>query len=270
MVDQLTFGEKVESADAIKAPVALAVSLLTDRNGQINLDIPLTGSLDDPKFKIWPIIWQILDNLITKAVTAPFSLLSSLTGGGEEMSFVEFDYGSAGLTEEGLKKTGLLAKALYDRPNLKLEIEGYVDPAQDKEGLKKAELRRLIKTQKVNEMAEKGQTSVPAEDISISQPEYEKYLTLAYNAAKVSKPRTALGFAKTLPPTEMEKLINDNITITDDDLTQLASRRAEVIRERLLQDGGIEPARIFIVKSPSLAPDKNENVKDSRVEFKLK
>ena len=112
--DQLTFGDKVESPDAIKAPVTLAVSLLTDRNGQINLDIPLSGSLDDPKFKIWPIVWQILVNLITKAVTAPFSLLSSLTGGGEEMSFIEFDYGSAGLTEAGLKKIGALSKALYE------------------------------------------------------------------------------------------------------------------------------------------------------------
>ena len=92
----------------------------------------------------------------------------------------------------------------------------------------------------------------------------------SYKAAKFSKPRTALGFAKTLPLHEMDKLINDNITITDDDLTQLASRRAEVVRERLLQDGGIEPARIFIVKSPSLAPGTNEKVKDSRVEFKLK
>jgi uncharacterized protein DUF748 len=104
LFDQLTFGEKVDSPDAIKAPVTLAVSLLTDRNGQMNLDIPVTGSLDDPRFAIWPIIWQVLDNLITKAVTAPFSLLSSLTGGGEEMSFVEFDYGSAGMTEAGLKK----------------------------------------------------------------------------------------------------------------------------------------------------------------------
>lgn len=106
------------------------------------------------------------------------------------MSFVEFDYGSAGLTEVGLKKTGLLAKALYARPNMKLEIEGYVDPAQDKGGLKKAELSRLIKTQKVNEVADKGQTSVPAEDIPISQSEYEKYLILAYKAAKFSNPRT--------------------------------------------------------------------------------
>ncbi|MDP2853146.1 MAG: DUF748 domain-containing protein [Smithellaceae bacterium] len=268
--DQLTFGDKVESPDAIKAPVTLAVSLLTDRNGQINLDIPVSGSLDDPKFKIWPIVWQILVNLITKAVTAPFSLLSSLTGGGEEMSFVEFDYGSAELPEAGLKKIGALAKALYDRPNLKLEIEAYVDPTQDKEALKKVEFDRQIKTQKLKEMIDKGLTPVPLTNITVAQAEYEKYLIMAYKSAKFPKPRTALGIAKALPPPEMEKLINDNIIIMDSDLTELSARRAQTVREQLLEKGKVEPARIFLVKAPSLAPEKKENVKDSRVGFKLK
>ena len=268
--DQLTFGEKVESPEAIKAPVTLAVSLLTDRNGQINLDIPLSGSLDDPKFKIWPIVWQILVNLITKAVTAPFSLLSSLTGGGEEMSYVEFDYGSAALSEAASKKTGSLAKALYDRPALKLEIEGYADPSQDKEALKNAEFTRLLKAQKLKAIADQGQASVPPADISIAPAEYEKYLTLAYKAAKFAKPRTALGIAKALPPPEMEKLIRANITITDGDLAELASRRAHTVREQLLKEGKIEPGRIFIVKSKTTTPEKKEKVKDSRAGFKLK
>ena len=268
--DQLTFGDKVESPDAVKAPVTLAVSLLTDRNGQINLDIPVSGSLDDPKFKIWPIIWQVLVNLITKAVTSPFALLSSLTGGGEEMSYLEFDYGSALVPEAGQKKIAALAKALFDRPNLKLEIEAHADPAQDKEALKKAEFNRQLKAQKLKEMINKGQTAVPVEDITIPREEFEKYLALAYKAAEFSKPRTALGFAKTLPVAEMEKLILDNIVISDGDLTQLADRRAQVIREQLLQSGKLEAGRLFIVKAQSLSAVKKENVKDSRVDFRLK
>jgi uncharacterized protein involved in outer membrane biogenesis/flagellar motor protein MotB len=268
--DQLTFGEKVDSPDAIKAPVTLAVSLLTDRNGQINLDIPLSGSLDDPKFKVWPLVWQILVNLITKAVTAPFSLLSSVTGGGEEMSFIEFDYGSAELTENGQKKISALAKVLYDRPNLKMEIEGYVDPINDKEGLKKVELDRLMKTRKLKETADKDQPSAPLKDITIAPSEYEKYLTLAYKAAKFPRPRTALVILKTLPRAEMEKLFHDNIPVTDNDLTELAANRAQAVREQLLQDGKVEPARIFIVKAPSLAPEKKEKTKNSRVGFKLR
>lgn len=191
--DQLTFGEKVESPEAIKAPVTLAVSLLTDRKGQINLDIPLTGSLDDPKFKIWPLVWQVLKNLMVKAVTAPFALLSSLTGGGEEMSFVEFEYGSAKLTAEERKKVNALIKALYDRPNLKLEIEGYADALQDAEALKKAGFSRLLKEQKFKEIMENDKDPGQLEEISITPAVYEKYLTMAYAAAKFSKPRTAPG-----------------------------------------------------------------------------
>lgn len=268
--DQLTFGDKVESPDAIKAPVTLAVSLLTDRKGQINLDIPLSGSLDDPQFKIWPIVWQILVNLITKAVTAPFSLLASLTGGGEELSFVEFDCGSANPDQVALKKINALEKALYERPNLKLEIEGYIDSTQDKEALKKAEFNRLIKTQKLREIIDQGQTPMPVADIVIAPNEYEKYLTEAYKAAKIAKPRTALGLAKKLPVPEMAKLISENITVTDSNLDELASRRAQSVREQLLKTGKIEPGRIFIVKPKTRTPEKKEKVKDSRVDFKLK
>ena len=268
--DQLTFGDKVESPEAIKAPVTLAVSLLTDRNGQINLDIPLSGSLDDPKFKIWPIIWQILVNLITKAVTSPFSLLSSLTGGGEEMSFIEFDYGSALVQEAGRKKIAALSKALFDRPSLKLEIEAHVDPAEDKEALKKAEFSRRLKAQKLKEMIDKGQSPVPVDDVAISRDEFEKYLTLAYKAADFPKPRTMIGITKTLPVAEMEKLILDNIIISDSDLTQLADKRAQIVREQLLETGKLEAGRIFIVKAQSLSAAKKDAVKSSRVDFRLK
>ena len=268
--DQLTFGEKVESPDAVKAPVTLAVSLLTDRNGQINLDIPLSGSLDDPKFKIWPIIWQILVNLITKAVTSPFALLSSLTGGGEEMSYIEFDYGTSQLSETGLKKIGALSKVLFDRPNLKMDIEGYADETQDKAAVKKARLTRLLKNQKLKEMLDKGKGDVSLDAVTVGPSEYEKYLTLAYKAADFSRPRTTLGMLKEMPPAEMEKLILDNMVISENDLNQLASRRAQNVREQLLQAGKIDPARIFLVKAPSLSPEKKDNVKNSRVNFKLK
>ena len=268
--DQLTFGEKVESPDAIKAPVTLAVSLLTDRSGKINLDIPLSGSLDDPKFKVWPIIWQILVNLITKAVTSPFALLSSVTGGGEEMSYVEFDYGTARLSESELKKIQALAKVLYDRPSLKMDIEGYADAIQDKEAVKKARLTRLLKTQKLKEMMDKGPSDASLDTIVISQAEYPKYLALAYKAADFPKPRTALGFLKEVPPADMEKMMLDNITVTENDLTQLAARRAQNVRDQLLQAGKIEPSRIFLVQAPSLSAEKKDKVKNSRVNFKLK
>ncbi|KQC09469.1 MAG: hypothetical protein APR62_14125, partial [Smithella sp. SDB] len=194
-IDQLTFGDKVESPDAIKAPVTLAVSLLTDRKGEINLDIPVSGSLDDPKFRVWPIIWQVIVNLITKAVTSPFALISSLTGGSEELSFVEFNYGSTAITDAGRKKITTIGKVLYERPALKLDIEGYVDPANDKTGLKKDELNRRIKSYKLKEILSKGTEQTSLEQIQLTHEEYDKYLKKTYDAGKFTKPRNFLGIA---------------------------------------------------------------------------
>jgi len=267
--DQLTFGEQVESPEAIKAPVTLAASLLTDRDGRINLDIPLSGSLDDPKFRVWPLVWQVVVNIITKAVTSPFSLLAGMTG-GEEMSFVEFEYGSDAIPNEGVKKIAALEKALYDRPQLKMEIAGYADSALDKDALQKARFSRQIKAQKLKEMIDKSQAGMDTDNVVVAENEYEKYLTMAYRAAKFPKPRNKLGIAKTLPVPEMEKLMLENIVIPDGALSQLAARRAQAVREKLLAGGKVEPDRIFLVKPQSLIPQQKEKAKDSRVDFTLK
>jgi uncharacterized protein involved in outer membrane biogenesis/outer membrane protein OmpA-like peptidoglycan-associated protein len=269
-IDQLTFGDKVESPDAIKAPVTLAVSLLTDRNGQISLDVPVSGSLDDPKFKIWPIIWQVLVNLITKAVTSPFALLSSLTGGGEELSFIEFDYGSAIVTDENRKKITTIGKALYERPAMKLDIEGYIDPENDTAGLKKADLSRRIKALKLKEILSKGGEQIALEQIQLTPQEYEKYLKQTYDAGKFTKPRNFVGIAKNIPAAEMEKLLLNNSEVTDSDLRQLAARRAQAVKELLLQPGNVDASRVFIVEPKTLSPEKKEKIKNSRVDFKLK
>jgi len=269
LIDQLTFGEKVESPQAVKAPVTLAATLLTDRNGQINLDLPVSGSLDDPKFKVWSVIWQIIVNLITKAVTSPFALLSSLTGGGAELSFIEFDYGSAVISAEETKKISMIGKALNDRPNIKLDIEGYVDAEQDKYALKKAELDRRIKAQKMKETMSKDNQQIAVENVVLTEQEYDKYLKQVYRSADFSKPRNILGMQKTLPPAEMEKLMLASIEVTDSDLRQLAARRAQNVKELMLQSD-IAADRIFIVESKSLTPEKKEKVKNSRADFKLK
>ncbi len=268
--DQLTFGDKVESPDAIKLPVTTAVSLLKDRNGQINLDVPLSGSLDDPKFSIWPIIWQVIVNLITKAVTAPFALLGSLFGGGEELGYVEFGPGSSDITAAAEKKLDILVKALDERPVLKMDIEGYVDPEKDTEGLKRAMLDQKLKAQKLNDMIRKGEPAVPVEDVVIAPTEYEKYLTLVYKAEKFPKPRNIVGMAKTLPAAEMEKLFLTNAKVSDSDLRLLASERAESVKEYLLESEKITADRIFVVEPSSLAPSKKGKGLQSRVEFKLK
>ena len=151
-IDQFSFGDRVESPEATKLPVRLAVALLKDRKGEINLDIPVTGSLDDPKFSVWRIILKIIMNLIAKAATSPFALLGAAFGGGEELSYVEFDYGSSTISDAAMKKLDTVAKALHDRPSLKMDMEGHVDAEKDREGLKQFFFNRKIKAQKLIDM----------------------------------------------------------------------------------------------------------------------
>jgi hypothetical protein len=268
--DQFNFGEKVESPKATKLPVKLAVALLKDRRGEIKLDIPVTGSLDDPKFSVWGIILKVIVNLIAKAATSPFSLLGAMVGGGEELSYVEFDYGSAMVVEPNLKKVNTLAKALQDRPALKMDLEGHVDLERDREGLKQYLFQRKLKTQKLNEMIKKGGSAIPVDEVKIEPSEYEKYLKMAYKEEKFPKPKNVLGMAKDIPAPEMEKLMQTYIEVKESDLRSLASQRAMRVKEAILKSGQVEPERIFIIEPKSLTPEKKEKLKDSRVNFKIK
>ncbi|MGH7495800.1 MAG: DUF748 domain-containing protein [bacterium] len=137
VLDQLTLGEKVESPDATSLPLKLAIGLLKDSKGVIDLDIPVKGSLDDPKFSVWPIVWKALLNLLVKAVTSPFKLLGSLFGGGddEDLEHVSFSPGADSLATGQRTKLDSLAKALTERPGLKLDVRGVAAPALDREAL---------------------------------------------------------------------------------------------------------------------------------------
>ncbi|QHE91902.1 DUF748 domain-containing protein [Pandoraea fibrosis] len=267
-IDQLTFGDRVESPTATNLPVRLAVSLLKNSRGEIDVDIPISGSLDDPQFSLGGVIFRAFVNLIVKAVTAPFSLLASAFGGGDqELGYVEFAPGSARLTPESEKRLETLVKALTDREALKLDIEGRVDPAKDTDGLRSVAVERAIKAQKVKSMVGKGE-SIDVDSVTVSPEERSKYLTAAYKAADFAKPRNMIGFAKSLPDDEMEKLLETNVKVNDDDLRALAERRAQRVRSWL--DGKIASDRLFVV-APKLNAD---GIKDkgatTRVDFALK
>src|SRR5262249_58210983 len=125
-IDQFTFGDAVDSPHATKLPVKLAISLLKDRNGAITLDVPLSGSMDDPQFSVWGTIVHVMTNLIAKAATAPFALIGAAlgSGSGEDMNHVEFAYGRVTLDEGSQEKLKKIGEALAERPWLSLEIAG--------------------------------------------------------------------------------------------------------------------------------------------------
>jgi hypothetical protein len=179
-IDQLTLGPKNNSPDATKLPVKLGVALLKDREGRIALDVPVKGRLDDPKFDVMPVIWQVVMNLLVKAAASPFSLLGALVGGGEELSYIEFAPGQSTITEVEAAKIDKLGKALYERPALNLEISGAADDSLDRAALAWLKLERELKTARLAELAGKSDAPATLESIRLESREYERLLKAHY------------------------------------------------------------------------------------------
>lgn len=269
-LDQLTFGKKVDHPDAMNVPVNLLVALLSNSRGEIDINLPIEGSLDDPEFSVGGIIVKVLWNIITKAVTSPFSLLASLFSGGEDLSYVAFEPGRTTLTPEAEKHLQGLSKALQDRPGLKLELAGSADPAVEEEGLKRARLEYRVKAQKATELARQGKASGNVAEITLTEEEYARYLERVYKASDVKKPRNLIGIAKTLPVEQMETLLLDNATLGAGGMERLARDRGIAVQEWLVEKGGIDQARVFLlaprvgVEAPKGAPA------GGRVDFSLR
>ena len=245
-LDQLTLGERVESPSATNLPVSLAIALLKDRRGIIDIDLPVRGNINDPEFSYGKIIFNALLNLIAKIVTSPFAALGSLFGGGEDMSHIDFAYGSAALTPEHTEKLDTVARALYERPALRLEIRGVADRTSDRAALAEKRLMRELKKLKARELRALNQkTPVDEETITISSEEYERLLTKAYETLRGGKEAGREKPAATLQ--EMKQALIDAMVIEDIDLRQLAAQRAQEVKGYLLKKGNIENERIFIL-----------------------
>ncbi len=179
-LEHLTLGPRNKSPDATSLPVKLAVALLKDSNGRIELDLPLHGRLDDPQFSLGPVILKVLVNVITKTAASPFKLLGALVGGGEELSFVSFSPGTTNLVEGEVDKLTKLAKALARRPALNLEIEGAIDPLADRGAMAKQKLRDQFKTRRLQELAAKGRAPQSVETFQLAPDDYDQLLRAAF------------------------------------------------------------------------------------------
>ncbi|HMF51144.1 MAG TPA: DUF748 domain-containing protein, partial [Candidatus Saccharimonadales bacterium] len=275
ILNQLTFGEKIESPTATKLPVLLAVALMKDRNGVIDVDLPISGSLDDPQFSVGGIVLRIIINIITKAVTAPFSLIASAFGGGgsgDELAYIEFDNGRANLSQPAQGKIATLAKALNNRPALNLEITGRVDPLTDLDGLKRVQIERKVKAQKLKDLVRKGEAPRSVDDVQVASTEYPQYLKAAYGEESFPKPRNLVGLAQDLPVPEMEKLMMQNAKVGDDEMRQLASQRAQAVRDALLATGQAGAERLFVVAGKPFSAEERAKLsgKPNRVDFAMK
>jgi hypothetical protein len=263
-IDQFTFGDRVESRDATTLPVRLAVALLKNARGEIAVDVPVSGSLSDPQFSLSGVILDAFVNLIVKAATSPFSLIAAAFGTQEELDYVEFPPGFATLTPDSQHKLATIAQALWDRPALRLDISGRVDPQFDREGLREARLASLIRMRKIKDSG--GHED--ADRVQLTPEEYDTYLTRVYKAATFPKPRNLLGLAKSLPPAEMKKLLLTHMEITDQDLQHLADGRAHAVRHWL--SGRVDPGRLFVVAPTLKADGDKDKRKTTRVDLSLK
>jgi uncharacterized protein involved in outer membrane biogenesis len=274
ILQQLTFGDKVDSPAATTLPVRLAVALLSDRNGVIDINLPVEGSLDDPQFSVGGVILKVIGNVIMKAVTQPFALLGAALGGdgGEELSSIELEPGRFAISPAAESKLASLAAALAERPTLQLEIAGRVDPDQDRAGLKRATIERKVRTLKIKDLAARGEAVAPG-SVIVSASEYPALLARVYKEETFDKPRNLLGLVKNLPVEEMEKLMIANVDIDDDDLLNLGNQRAQAAKNWLIQNGKVPEGRIFILASKIGKPeaaDSGSGAAGSRVDFSLR
>ncbi|MBN3722844.1 DUF748 domain-containing protein [Burkholderia sp. Ac-20379] len=267
-IDQLTFGDHIDNDTATRLPVRLAISLLKNSRGEIDVNIPVSGSLSSPEFSVGGLIWHAVLNLLKKAVTAPFSLLASAFGGnGEELGYVEFAPGLATLTDASKQKLDTISKLLAQKPSIRLDLTGRVDPARDLPGLREAYVERLVRVQKLKGVVGQGE-SVDPMTVKVAPDEYLKYLTEAYKAADFKKPRNLIGMQKTLPEADMRQALEAHAPADDAGLRALAQQRAQAVRQYL--DGKVDPGRMFIVAPKLDAKGIEDKGATTRVDFGLK
>jgi uncharacterized protein involved in outer membrane biogenesis len=242
ILNQLQFGDQVEGAPA-SLPVRLAVALLADRNGVIDLDLPLSGSINDPQFSIGPLVFKAIVNLIVKAVTSPFALLAGLGGGSAESNAIVFAPGSAELSDEARQSLGKLTQALNDRPTLQMTITGTASLDRERDAYRRARVRELAQAEKRRTAQRAGQKTADA--APLTDAEYPEFLAAAYKRADITKPRNLIGLVKELPVQEMENLLVASIPVDEETMRQLAQARGAAVRDDLLAQG-VAGDRLFL------------------------
>jgi hypothetical protein len=200
--------------------------------------------------------------------------LGSLFGGGEELSFIGYAPGTSEVAPANESRLTALAKALNERPGLKLEIAARVDPASDREGLQRAGLDRRVHALKVKDLVAKGESATVAE-VAVSPEEYPVLLGRVYEAEKAAKPRSASAAQPPPAPAELEKLLLADTPVGDDDLKALGDRRSQLVKQWLQTNGQVPEQRLFLLAtqlgdSADAGRTGQSGAKSSRIEFSLK
>jgi len=274
IIDQLEWGQATESKDAVPLPIRLATALLKDSKGVIDLDLPVTGSLDDPKFSIWPIVWQVVGNVLEKAVTAPFRLIGSLFEGADKAQYIDFAPGSVSLPQGSADALGALAKALNQRPELKLDIPAGPGIREDATATAEAAIDKALLAKDNGKV-----TSVAALDADDQhdrladlyrarlgkKPTFPVFTDDQLKTAATAKADVSDDDRKTLLESQwMRGELLKSFMPSNAELAALGTARASAVRAALLADGSVDPARVF------MSADVSEEINEGHARMELK
>ncbi|MGA8891447.1 MAG: DUF748 domain-containing protein [Anaeromyxobacteraceae bacterium] len=250
-IDQFTLGEERPGPDVTSLPVKLGLAVLTDKDGVIDIDVPVSGSIDDPDFSVGRMVWKAVGNLFTKLLTAPFAALGRMFGGGTSTNLerVDFPAGSAAIDPAAEQTLAVLGKALRERPALRLEVEGSASEVSDGQTLRKEQAALAVRRAKWNELHRK-QPGLALEDVKVAPDEYPRWLAAAFSALPPVPGAESDGARKParekVAPEEMEAALAAASEVPPEAYRELAARRADAARERLLAGGELDPGRVFV------------------------
>lgn len=263
IIDQLQLGKASDSDIATSLPLELAIALLQDSNGVIDLGVEVSGDVNDPEFSLGAVIWSTISNIITKAVTAPFSFIAGLAGSDEELNVIAFDFGANTLTAEEQEKLKTLGSALETRPKLKLTVDGAVNAPEDSKALALAQFN-----EKLAESAQMTVAELPANLSASTMPISGKLsdaLQALYKAEfgeKASKVEDKIEDEQDekgveLTDNELDQrwhialynLVLNKQEIAKGELGKLAQKRAQAVKEYLVDVVKIDASRVFLLDS---------------------
>ena len=257
VIKKLKLGKKVPSKDAVSLPLDLAIALLEDSNGVIDLNIPVSGNVDDPKFSVGPIVWKAFVNLITKAITAPFSLLGAIFGFDEnEIKSVHYKYAQSDITPIQKETLDKISMILKKRQNLAIKLAPTYDKTKDLKALKKAKFDKFVKNELKNFNEE--------DYLELLEDTYEDFDKKINNLKKkhtVSKKLNTKTYKK-----ELEEFVINKQKVTRVNLKNLANKRIKGIKNYLLLTKKINPKQIIISNKTLI---KNSTDKDLNIDLKI-
>lgn len=265
VLDQLVLGERVESPTATSLPVDMAVALLKDSEGKIDIDLPISGDLNNPQFSLGNLYSTAVRQMLTKLVGSPFSLLGNLVGGGDEkLSTVRFRAGDAELSVDEKGELDKVAAALKERPALKLNIKGSADPVQDRMALAEAALLKQLRSDRAAELRALGQRVAQADGLDLSDEDYRRLFSRYYRQRQAPVPAVVAPPSGKEPSLEgatfnaAKRRVLEQWNVSELELRLLAQARAEAIRGYLVNQAGLVDRRIYLLDVRLNPPEERE------------